>query len=219
MRWWGWGEDGHVVPIPDAAAALLREVLGTDGSIRRRPVALDQVRLPEPRLPAAARERLAEAVGTEHVREDREARVAHATGRSYPDLVRLRSGDGSSAPDAVVLPGSAEQIAAVLAAPDAETVTVTANGSSATAVISRQRSEIVFVSRGLPDAPADRTYQAWMIGPSGARSAGLLGPTGQRPLILRGPADATALGVTIEPARGSRQPTSDPVLLLELPKA
>jgi alkyldihydroxyacetonephosphate synthase len=116
VRWWGWGEDGHVVPIPDAAAALLREVLGTDGSIRRRPVALDQVRLPEPRLPAAAREQLAEAVGAEHVREDREARVAHATGRSYPDLVRLRSGDGSSAPDAVVLPGSADEIAAVLAA-------------------------------------------------------------------------------------------------------
>ena len=37
-------------------------------------------------------------------------------GKSYPDLVRIRSGDGSSAPDAVVLPGSAAQVAAVLSA-------------------------------------------------------------------------------------------------------
>jgi anti-sigma-K factor RskA len=112
-----------------------------------------------------------------------------------------------------------DQIAAVLAAPDAQTVTVSSNGSSATAVVSRQRSEIVFVARGLPGAPPDRTYQAWMIGPSGARSAGLLGPAGRTPLILRDPAGVTSLGVTVEPARGSTQPTSDPVLLLELPKA
>jgi alkyldihydroxyacetonephosphate synthase len=116
VRWWGWGEDGHDAPIPEPAAGLLREVLGTDGSVRRRPVALEEVRLPDPRLPSGARERLAGAVGAEHVRDDREVRVSHATGRSYPDLVRLRSGDGSSAPDAVVLPASADDVAAVLAA-------------------------------------------------------------------------------------------------------
>jgi alkyldihydroxyacetonephosphate synthase len=116
MRWWGWGEDGQVVAMPEPAAALLRAELGTDESARRRPVALEEVRLPEPRLPAAARERLVDVVGADHVRDDREARVAHAAGRSYPDLVRLRSGDGSSAPDAVVVPGSAAEVAAVLAA-------------------------------------------------------------------------------------------------------
>ena len=116
MRWWGWGEDGHVVSLPDSAAAVLRDELGSDPGAHRRPVALADVRLPEPRLSAAARERLAGAVGREHVRDDREARVVHAAGRSYPDLIRLRSGDGSSAPDAVVLPGSAEEVAAALAA-------------------------------------------------------------------------------------------------------
>jgi alkyldihydroxyacetonephosphate synthase len=48
------------------------------------------------------------------VRDGREERIGHAVGRSYPDLVRIRSGDASSAPDAVVLPASAEQVAAVL---------------------------------------------------------------------------------------------------------
>jgi alkyldihydroxyacetonephosphate synthase len=117
VRWWGWGEDGHVVAIPEAATALLREEIGADPSApARRHVALEEVRLPAPRLPAAARERLSAAVGAERVRDDREARVAHAAGRSYPDLVRLRVGDGSSAPDAVVTPESVDQVRAVLAA-------------------------------------------------------------------------------------------------------
>jgi anti-sigma factor RsiW len=111
------------------------------------------------------------------------------------------------------------RIANVLAAPDARTVTVSSDGSTATVVVSRERSQLVFVSRGLPDAPPDRIYQAWMIGPSGPRSAGLLGRAGRRPLVLRGPGDATALGVTIEPASGSAQPTTEPVLLIELPRA
>jgi alkyldihydroxyacetonephosphate synthase len=117
VRWWGWGEDGHDVWVPEALLALLRDEIGLDpGTPRRQHVELDEVRLPAPRFPSAVRERLAAAIGAEHVLDDREARVAHAVGRSYPDLVRLRSGDASSAPDAVLLPGSAEQVRAVLSA-------------------------------------------------------------------------------------------------------
>ena len=116
MRWWGWGEDGQSVPLPPAAEELLRDELGADPGVRKPAVEFDSVSLPDARLPDAVRERLATAVGAEHVRDDREARIGHAVGRSYPDLVRIRSGDASSAPDAVVLPGSAEQVAGVLAA-------------------------------------------------------------------------------------------------------
>jgi alkyldihydroxyacetonephosphate synthase len=117
VRWWGWGEDGHVVAMPEPAAELLREEIGADpSSPPRRHVALEEVRLPAPRLPGDARQRLAAAVGAERLRDDRETRVTHAAGRSYPDLVRLRAGDGGSAPDAVVTPESGEQVRAVLAA-------------------------------------------------------------------------------------------------------
>ena len=114
MRWWGWGEDGHAVPLSHAAEDLLRDELGADPGVRKPPVAFDKVSLPEPKLPDALRERLATALGAEGLRDDRQTRVAHAVGRSYPDLVRIRSGDASSAPDAVVLPGSAEVVATVL---------------------------------------------------------------------------------------------------------
>jgi alkyldihydroxyacetonephosphate synthase len=116
MRWWGWGEDGHDVELPQAVTFLLETQLDVPAARRRPPVALEEVRLPEPRLPARLRERLTGLLGADNVRDDREARIQHALGRSYPDLIRLRSGDASSAPDLIVRPGSPEQVAAVLSA-------------------------------------------------------------------------------------------------------
>ena len=113
MRWWGWGEDGHDAPLSPAQLALLEGELGALPP-RRDPVALDDARLPDATLPDAARAALAAVVGAEHVRDDRLARVTHAAGRGYHDLVRLRAGDASGAPDAVVYPASAEEIAALL---------------------------------------------------------------------------------------------------------
>jgi alkyldihydroxyacetonephosphate synthase len=115
MRWFGWGAEGSsTIELPAGAERLLRGELGV---VERRtsPVALEDVRLPEPALGADVRERLVAAVGEENVLEDRPTRVSRAAGRSYPDLVRLRAGDASGAPDAVVRPGSAAEVAEVLA--------------------------------------------------------------------------------------------------------
>jgi alkyldihydroxyacetonephosphate synthase len=78
------------------------------------PVAVDDIRLAPSRLPEAARAALVELLGEENVRTDREARLRRAGGKSYLDLLRRREGDASDAPDAVVLPGSTEQTAALL---------------------------------------------------------------------------------------------------------
>ena len=115
MRWWGWGEDGHSVALPLAAEDLLRDELGVDPAARKPPVPFEQVRLPNTGLAGPAVEKLRATLGDDHVRVDAEARVAHAVGRSYPDLVRIRSGDATGGPDAVVLPANAEQVAAALA--------------------------------------------------------------------------------------------------------
>ena len=40
--------------------------------------------------------------------------MRRAAGRGYPDLVRLRTGRLEDAPDAVVLPGSDDEVARVL---------------------------------------------------------------------------------------------------------
>jgi alkyldihydroxyacetonephosphate synthase len=116
MRWWGWGEDGHDVTLPEHALAMLRSELGIDPAAGARPVALEDVRLADSRLDGSVRARLVAVAGEQHVLEDRAARVGHAAGRSYPDLVRLRTGELAGAPDAVVAPGSTEQVQALLAA-------------------------------------------------------------------------------------------------------
>ena len=113
MRWWGWGVDGHDAPLPRSAAALLRDELGMGGA-PAPPVALDRVKLAEPALAPAARAELARAIGEQHIRDDRLTRITHAAGRSYPDLLRLRSGTGLTAPDAVVYPADHDETAAVL---------------------------------------------------------------------------------------------------------
>ena len=113
MRWWGWGTQGHDPVLPPAAEALLARELGPGGAAAP-PVELDAVALPEQRLEGDVREQLAAIVGPGRVRDDRLARVTHAAGRSYPDLVRLRRGEAPGAPDFVVEPGTPEEVAAVL---------------------------------------------------------------------------------------------------------
>jgi alkyldihydroxyacetonephosphate synthase len=112
--WHGWGDPSEAKPLSDAAWRQLAEEIGADRKQSSPPVDLQDVVLPESRLSGAAGAALAEVVGAEHVHTDRVWRVSHAGGKSYPDLYRLRTGDGSQAPDAVVVPGDAAEVAGVL---------------------------------------------------------------------------------------------------------
>ena len=115
--WHGWGDPEQVKPLPTGGWPLLKFLGGVEpGAQDTPPVALEEVRLPEVALSGAALAALVEVVGAEHVSSERLDRVEHAGGKSYPDLYRLRTGDGSHAPDAVVYPGSSEEISRVLAA-------------------------------------------------------------------------------------------------------
>src|SRR5439155_23597332 len=64
MRWWGWGRDADASSLPESAVPMLNEAFQLDGR-RTPPVALEDVQLAEPALPAA----LASRLGT--VRQDR----------------------------------------------------------------------------------------------------------------------------------------------------
>jgi alkyldihydroxyacetonephosphate synthase len=130
MRWWGWGSDAAAGTLDAHALTLLRDALDLGGEVRG-PVALEEVRLPEMRLGEAAVDRLRAAA---EVRTDREARVLHAAGRGYVDLVRLRSGRPDGAPDAVALPATAAQVAAVLEACAAEGLAVVPFGGGTSVV-------------------------------------------------------------------------------------
>ena len=187
MRWWGWGEDGADVELPAAGAQLLADEIGFDSTVHRPPVAETDVRLGEPGLPAAARDALVRALGAEHVRDDRATRLGHAAGRSYPDLIRLRAGDGASAPDAVVLPGSTEEVGAVLAACAEHRVAVVPFGGGTSVVggvepIRDGFSGVVSLDLGRLDrlVGVDRTSL------TATMEAGLRGPDAERRLGAEG---------------------------------
>lgn len=114
MLWSGWGDPAKASPLPEPVVALLRDLLGVRPS-DAKPLALDDVAVPAPRLPDGVLAALADAAGGDaHVRTDAETRVRHTRGRSTPDLLRIRAGEASDAPDAVVLPGSHDEVLAVL---------------------------------------------------------------------------------------------------------
>lgn len=134
MRWWGWGEDGHDDPVKSGAKRMLSEVCGWPAGVENPPVDLDSVRLPEPRLRHEAFVRITELLGPGHVRDDHATRVSHSIGRSTPDLIRLRSGLPSSAPDAVLYPGTAAEVDDLLSLCQEERIAVVPFGGGTSVV-------------------------------------------------------------------------------------
>ncbi|GAA3692580.1 FAD-binding oxidoreductase [Nonomuraea antimicrobica] len=113
MLWSGWGDPGKARELPERVRELLRDLLGV-----RAPAvpaaALESVRLPPVALTEPLLGALAGVTGPGHVLTGHEDRVRHTRGKSTPDLLRMRAGDGSDAPDAVVLPGSHDEVAELL---------------------------------------------------------------------------------------------------------
>ncbi|HEY4019459.1 MAG TPA: anti-sigma factor [Pseudonocardiaceae bacterium] len=108
-------------------------------------------------------------------------------------------------------------IAQLLAAPDVRIASGSAGGASATLLTSRGLGRSVLVTAHLPVQPSGRTYQVWGIGPTGFASLALLGNGSGGTFTLAGLGGATLIGITVEPAGGSRQPTSAPIVHLDIP--
>ncbi|SED45805.1 Anti-sigma-K factor RskA [Amycolatopsis tolypomycina] len=104
----------------------------------------------------------------------------------------------------------------VLGAPDAAAIEGTGQGH-ATLVVSRSRHQAVLLASDLPALDAGHVYQVWLIGPGGARSAGLMtAEPSQRMLVADLPPDVDRIGITVEPAGGSPGPTTPAVTRISL---
>ncbi|MFJ7239608.1 anti-sigma factor domain-containing protein [Streptomyces olivaceus] len=114
----------------------------------------------------------------------------------------------------------AETLAGVLAAPDAESRTARlSDGASGTLVVSEDRDRAVFLASGMAEPPQGSVYQLWFDDHGTMRSAGLMDPgSTSQAVLMEGAVDGAAgVGITVEPAGGSEQPTSDPIALLSMP--
>jgi alkyldihydroxyacetonephosphate synthase len=129
-KWWGWGDPATEPELDAAARGVLYERIG-EPRPSPRAAELDGFELPPPEtLPPA----LVDAVGAENVFTGTEDRVRHATGCSYADLARLRSGRLDDAPDAVLLPADADAVRRVLDVCASEGVAVVPFGGGTSVV-------------------------------------------------------------------------------------
>lgn len=132
MQWTGWGDPAEAPVLSPAALELLRGALGVRQPAP--PVSAEDVRLPAVRLGDRQRDALSAVVGAEHVRVDDQIRLLHTRGKSTPDLLRIRSGEADDAPDAVVFPGSHEQVLELLRRCDEAQIAVVPFGGGTSVV-------------------------------------------------------------------------------------
>nr|WP_306270234.1 anti-sigma factor [Ornithinimicrobium sp. HY1793] len=105
----------------------------------------------------------------------------------------------------------------VLEAPDAIEATESADGATFTVVTASSLDRAVLLTEDLPGAPDGEDYQLWFVHEDGtAVSAGLMPREGDEVALEGAPAGAVAVGITVEPAGGSEQPTSDPIVAVPL---
>jgi anti-sigma-K factor RskA len=114
-----------------------------------------------------------------------------------------------------------EQLAALLAEPDAQTVRGNVKGGGQAAVVmSPSKDTAIVLLHDLPKLPDGKTYQLWLMDKSRVmHSAGLADgrTTGdQSKLIQGGIADKIALGLTVENSPGATTPTLPPAALITM---
>jgi predicted anti-sigma-YlaC factor YlaD len=114
-----------------------------------------------------------------------------------------------------------QAVNAVLSAPGVRVLNqVSTSGGTAIVVLAAERHELAVVTTGLPALPPGKVYQLWLIGKKKIVSAGLLpaAKAGLTPAVLAtGVVKGDTLGLTVEPAPGSSQPTTKPIVALPLP--
>jgi alkyldihydroxyacetonephosphate synthase len=108
MHWSRWGDPDKAHPLSDNTRALVEAFVGE--LVERPAVALPEVVLPPVGLDDVQLEELVELFGADQVSWDDEARVHCTRGKSTLDLLRMRDGDASDAPDAVVRPADHDEV-------------------------------------------------------------------------------------------------------------
>src|SRR5258708_17302590 len=113
MKWNAWGDPAEAKPLSEGIRSMIKQVLGVEESAEAE-LEPEQVRLRPSALSPADRDGLAAIVGAEYCGIEDRARLLRAGGKSTLDLLRRKDSGVQDAPDTVLLPGSDEEVAAIL---------------------------------------------------------------------------------------------------------
>jgi anti-sigma-K factor RskA len=109
----------------------------------------------------------------------------------------------------------ASSVTEISAASDSQHASSTMpGGGKVTLIWSNKLKRSVVVAEKMPALPSSKTYELWYIAGSDIRSAGTFSASdsGKTVQVLKGDmTDGDTVGITVEPAGGSKQPTTRPV--------
>lgn len=185
MAWNAWGDPALATPLSPGIRSLLEQVLGVPVGDDPGP-AIDDVRVRPSVLAAHHHAGLAAIVGRDHLRTGDHDRLLRAGGKSTPDLLRRRAIE-QDAPDAVLLPGGEDEIAAILEYCSAHRIAVVPFGGGTSVVGGLDPVRDGFAATVTLDL---RRFDAlhWLDEVSGEAElgAGVSGPEAERLLGERG---------------------------------
>ena len=111
---------------------------------------------------------------------------------------------------------------AMLSYPGTQSLPINGDNISGTVLVDKERNTAALVLWNLPELSKEQTYQIWLIEPDGQRvSAGLFRPqanatyTTESIFSKQDLSGFTGIGVTVEPASGSDQPTGPRVFKVD----
>ncbi|HEY1802540.1 MAG TPA: anti-sigma factor [Terriglobales bacterium] len=117
----------------------------------------------------------------------------------------------------------AKEVVATLTAPDAQIVAVVKTNTppqpQGKAIYVRNRSSLIFIANNMPEPPARKAYELWLIPTKGAPiPAGVFKPDSHGSATVINPplpaeTEAKAFAITVEPEEGSATPTM-PILMM-----
>ena len=113
MKWDAWGDPDRAAVLSEAQLGLVHDALKVSAADVDA-VPYDEVLVRPSALTDADRAALVAIVGAEHVSTADADRLPRAGGKSTLDLLRRKSRDEQDAPDAVVVPGSEDEVTALL---------------------------------------------------------------------------------------------------------
>ena len=111
---------------------------------------------------------------------------------------------------------------AAISYPETQAIPITADNISGTLLLAKEQNVAVIITWNLPVLKSDQTYQIWLIDPQGKRTSG--GIFNAQPDLPYASATVTSpgslinyngIGVTIEPAGGSPQPTGQRIFKVD----
>jgi alkyldihydroxyacetonephosphate synthase len=183
-RWNGWGVPGHDDPLAvnEPAWRWLAQSFAMPALLATPPRELSAAALPPSRLSDPARQRLDSLLG--HVEQSDLERARHAAGRSLSDLLRLRAGDLSTAPDAVLYPRhEAGVVAALKLCAELDVAVAPWGGGTGEMTMARGKHTAVVA---LDMSAINRFESLDMMSGLAEVEAGITGPNLERHLQARG---------------------------------